>query len=307
ESADVQIILQRAQADNSWHIGRLDERDGYFCCAALTVDGKLGLIELYSADQRLGSPATGDLLSTLAVQISIALDNATLYDRLARRRAELETLLQRLINAQEEERRVVAYDIHDGLIQMLVSARLQLRNFTLDRGKADQRAEVALQKGLNQLAESIVEARRVIEGLRPAALDDLGLVATIRHFSAEMCAQSNCKLEFISNLNGLRLPMTVETTAFRIMQEAITNVRKYAHTDKLYVALHRGENNLQLVVQDWGQGFVQAAVAKGRGVGLFGMRERAKLLGGDCKIESTVGQGTRVTAWLPIKDKASYE
>ncbi len=302
-----QSILRAALNKANWHITALDVTDGpagYLCCASLHMGEELGLMEMYGRDPELGDAATGDTLATLAVQASIALDNAELYERLARRRAELQKLLEQLIDAQEEERRVVAYDIHDGLIQMLVGARLQLRNFTADRENRPDRAEAALDKGMGELGAAIVEARRVIEGLRPATLDDLGLAVTIGQLAEETRAECGYELEYETNLGNGRLPSSVETTAFRIMQEAITNARKYAQTAKLRIRLWQNNGNLEIEVRDYGRGFNPAEVdqSKRGSVGLRSMQERARLLGGECVVESKPGAGTRVTAVIPLRN-----
>ncbi len=296
-------LFDAALADGEWRTAHLPEDTrlaGYLCCSPLCVSGRPGLIELYGLSPALAEPATGNLLAALSVQISIALENAELVERLAERRAELQALVEQLITAQEEERRVVAYDIHDGLIQMLVGARLQLSNFQADRAHDPHRAEVALRKGLDELAAAIAEARRVIEGLRPAALDDLGLVTTLRQYAEETASACGCRLEFAAIPPNLRVPPPVETTAFRIAQEAITNARKYAGAQRLQVALTIGDGALVVEVRDDGVGFHPSAVAGGREVGLTGMRERARLLGGECHIESTPGTGTVVRATLPL-------
>ncbi|MBI4787298.1 MAG: hypothetical protein HY782_09655 [Chloroflexi bacterium] len=279
---------------NEWRTTGLG--DGYLCCAPLCVSGRIGRIEVYGANAALGDAASGNLLATLSTQISIALENAELYARLAARRAELQTLVAQLITAQEEERRIVAYDIHDGLIQMLVGARLQLHNFLADR------AEAQLQKGLDDLGIAIAEARRVIEGLRPAALDDLGLVAALRQFAQDTSATCGCAMEFVVQPPDLHVPARIETTAFRIAQEAITNTRKYAGAHRLRVALVLADGALVVQVRDSGRGFDLNAIARGRGVGLMGMRERARLVGGECHIESAPGEGTTVRAILPLEE-----
>jgi len=296
-------LFAAAIADGEWRTTRLPDAQtpsGFLCCVPLCVSGRPGLIELYGSSPALADPATGNLLAALSVQISIALENAELVERLAERRAELQALVEQLITAQEEERRVVAYDIHDGLIQMLVGARLQLSNFQADRARDPNRAEVALRKGLDELAAAIAEARRVIEGLRPAALDDLGLVTTLRQYAEETASACGCRLEFAAIPPNLRVPPPVETTAFRIAQEAITNARKYAGAQRLQVALTLGDGALVVEVRDDGGGFDPSAVAGGREVGLTGMRERARLLGGECTIESAPGTGTVVRATLPL-------
>ena len=300
-----QSILRAALNKANWHITALDAASGpagYLCCASLHVGEGLGLVEMYGRDPELGDAATGDTLATLAVQASIALENAGLYEKLARRRAELQKLLEQLIDAQEEERRVIAYDIHDGLIQMLVGARLHLRNFAADRETRPERAGEALNKGISELGAAIVEARRVIEGLRPATLDDLGLAATIGQLAEETQAESGWELAYETNLGSGRLPAAVETTAFRILQEAITNARKYAQTNRLRLRLWQSNGKLEIEVQDYGRGFNPAAAdqSKHGGVGLRSMQERARLLGGECVVESAPGKGTKVTAVIPL-------
>lgn len=308
ESTTVKAVLEAALRGADWRTAGLSPQEGpagFLCCAPICVDGELGLIEIYGTDPGLGKPSSGDLLATLATQVSISLDNAVLYTRLERRKTELQTLVKQLITAQEEERRVVAYDIHDGLIQMLVGARLHLRNFEADREQASARAEAALQKGLDELGAAIVEARRVIEGLRPAMLDDLGLAATVQELAEETRASCQCELEFLIEPPNLRVPSMIETTAFRIAQEALTNTRKYAQTPRLRIALTLNRNCLAIEIQDWGRGFdpgrLSALVSpETRGVGLIGMQERARLVGGECVIESQPGKGTRVRAILPL-------
>jgi signal transduction histidine kinase len=291
---ELRAMFEAAIADGEWRTTSIAE--GYLCATPLCVSGRSGLIEVYGTNIALTDPASGNLLSALGTQISIALENAELYERLAEHRAELQALVERLINAQEEERRVIAYDIHDGLIQMLVGARLQISNALVDRSN-----NPSMRKGLDELATAIAEARRVIEGLRPAALDDLGLVTTLRQYAAENSVLCGCDLEFSATPPDMRLPPLIEITAFRIAQEAINNIRKYAHSKRLHLSLHLNAEQFVLEVRDWGRGFNPESVAEGRGVGLVGMRERARLVGGECVIESKIGVGTTVRASLPIR------
>ncbi|VAW35536.1 hypothetical protein MNBD_CHLOROFLEXI01-3443 [hydrothermal vent metagenome] len=301
------IVQKQALAEGNWTTIPLSEANlpsGYLCCAPLCVEGKIGLIELYGADSILDSQATGELLATLAVQVSIALENAELVARLALRRAELQALLVQILSAQEEERRRVAYDIHDGLIQMLVGVRLQLNNYLAER-ELEPEHRGQLQKGIDGLATAIVEARRVIEGLRPAALDDLGLVETIRYAAKELCREKGCQLHFVDDVADGRLPPAVETTAFRILQEAFTNARKYAQMSHLYVTLKQDAEMFYATVKDDGDGFDmgQVITTKEGGFGLRSMQERARLLGGDCVVESEIGVGTAVYITLPIRNE----
>ncbi len=302
QSVEHQSILRAALNDGEWRASTLAPQPGpagFFCCAPFG-DGKnfQGLLEVYGTNPVLATPATGNVLAALGAQIAIALDNATLYQRLAEHRTQLQALVEQLISAQEEERRMLAYEIHDGLIQRLVAARLYLTNYAA--GQAGE-ADGDLGRGLDQLGAAITEARRVIEGLRPALLDDLGLVEALRQYVQEVGAEAGWPVTFQATPENLRVPDLIEITAFRIAQEALTNARKYAQTARVSVALALEDGVLSVVVRDWGIGFdLEAVQAERRQVGLTSMRERARLVGGECSFESAPGKGTTVRVHLPV-------
>ncbi len=240
--------------------------------------------------------STGDEIGQLAEAFN---DMAVALDR---SRTQRRNLLERLINVQEEERRVVAYDIHDGLIQRLVGARLQLSNFIAQRGSQMEKAEQSLQRGFEHLSAAIVEGRRLIEGLRPALLDDLGLAPALQELAQQVADEMGSRLEFVSNLSDGRLPPAVETTAFRIVQEALSNSRKHSRSYRLRVEIKQADGQLEIAVQDWGTGFDISCINQDHHcTGLVGMQERASLLGGRCQIESKPGKGTLVKSYLPLE------
>lgn len=217
-------------------------------------------------------------------------------------------LLEQLISVQEEERRIAAYDIHDGMIQRLIGARLQLSHFIQLRSADSDRAEASLQRAMEHLKTAIVEGRHLIEGLRPPLLDDLGLVAAVQELAQQTADEMDCTLTFENDLGDERLPAVVETTAFRIVQEALSNSRKYSHTTRLRVALARQNGELSITVQDWGIGFDTGCIgAEKRCVGLVGMKERAGLLDGTCLISSTPNVGTSISITLPLDANTSKE
>ncbi len=175
-------------------------------------------IRLFVSDPELGDPWATRLLSTLAAHASIALENVSLYEVLAEHRQRLSRLVEDLINAQEEERKIVAYDLHDGLIQYLVGARMHLRSFTALRDTNPQAAEEALEAGMAHLATAISEGRRVIEGLRPTLLDDMGLAAAIGELTRQMALAAGWEIELDLATANQQFPPSVEITAFRIVQ-----------------------------------------------------------------------------------------
>ncbi len=262
-------------------------------------DQSLGVFNITFDDRRTFAEDDLRILSLLADQAVIALENARLYKSLADRETRLHTLAQKLAHVQEGERRLVGLDLHDGLTQLLLSANMHLNTLAaLSDGLEDQtRAELALARA--RLHEAIEEARRVVSELRPAALEEFGLVGGLRQYVTEMAQTEDWKVEFIAEPAQIELDPAIESAIFRITQEALTNARKYAGTSQIRVSLLATETDLTLIVQDWGRGFNPATVSEER-LGLVGMRERAALLGGECRIESQPGQGVQVWIRVPI-------
>lgn len=216
----------------------------------------------------------------------------------AKRRRE-HRLLENLINAQEEERKLVAYDLHDGLIQQMVGARFYLTNCrdVCPIPAADARGSI--QRGCDALTQAIIEGRRIIEGLRPAALDDLGLRAAIEEIAQGAATESGWTLTLDLQDLPAEPEKTVSVTLFRIAQEALNNIRKHSEAKHVWVTLHNGDG-IYLSIADDGKGFDQDSISQdGRGVGITAMQERASLLQGACKITSQRGSGTKIDVHIP--------
>ena len=276
------------------------------CYAPLRISAsRRAVVELVGVSQEVLDSWHCKLFSTLMAQGSIALENADLYQRLAHHRQQLQQLVSELITAQEEERRVVAYDIHDGLLQYLVAARLLLRNYAAMAEKNPTSARQLLEAGMEQVATAISEGRRIIEGMRPTLLDDLGLEAAVREVATGMARRADWRLTLDLTLHETELPPETEIAAFRIIQEALTNAYKYARGQQILVRLAIEGETLTILVQDWGQGFELAGVNANYGhVGLVAMQERARLVGGICTITSRPGAGVRVFVRLPLNLEA---
>jgi signal transduction histidine kinase len=241
------------------------------------------------------------ILGLLADQAAIALENARLYQSLADRETRLQTLAQKLADVQEEERRLIGLDLHDGLTQLLLSANMHFDTLASLAHNLDNQTQAELNLGRARLHEAINEARQVVSELRPAALEDYGLVGGLRHYVTELSQREKWQLEFSAPPGEIKLAPAIEAAIFRIAQEALTNTRKHAAAGRVRVALQLEAAELHLQVQDWGQGFNLAAISEeSRRLGLVGMRERAALLNGECRVTSQPGQGTRIWVHIPL-------
>jgi signal transduction histidine kinase len=220
-------------------------------------------------------------------------------DKTARERA-LGALVEQVVVAQEEERRRVAYDVHDGVAQLVVSAKQHV-DTAVDLWSADpERAAAETAIAADRLAQAIAETRRILAALRPLAVDTAGLAAATRRSLDDVARDTGWSVSLVDNLEGSRLPPPVEAAAFRILQEALANARKHAGTTRIEVVLTREADRFHLDVRDHGVGLADSAGA--RGLGLASMHERARLLGGSCVVEPAHGGGTRVHAQLPLRD-----
>lgn len=222
-------------------------------------------------------------------------------DRDARLTQELHSATVKLINAQEEERRTIARELHDEVGQVLTAIKVELS--IAQRQIEDQ--------GLP--AESLAEAQAIADGglrtvrditelLHPAALDDLGLAAAIDASLRGLARRHDIKVEFSQLDMAERLAPMTEVAAYRIVQEAITNVARHSRAAHCSVKLVRLASKLMVEVEDDGTGFDPNTIRGNGGFGLVGIRERAAHLGGSVHIVSARGQGTRVSVELPVEN-----
>lgn len=273
-------------------------------CLPLRMKERIaGVLEAYGPES-LAEEAAVEILRSLAAQAASALENARLYGQLAERERRLADLIGQLFTAQEEERRRVSYEVHDGLAQMAAAAHQHLQGFSTFYPPDSEEGRALLSQALELVQRTVGEARRVIANLRPTALDDFGLRTALR-IEADRLRQEGYRVDYESNLEeDERLPFAVETALFRIAQEALTNVRKHAKTRRVRVRLDRLEDRARLGVRDWGRGFDPSAPRVGDGpgerIGLNSMQERVALLDGSFLVRSRPGVGALVTVEVPL-------
>lgn len=209
----------------------------------------------------------------------------------------------KIIEAQEEERRRLSREIHDGPAQML--ANVMMRSDLIERVYREGGIEAALAeiKSFKQMVRtSLYEVRRIIYDLRPMALDDLGLVPTLKKYLRTIeDYYKTVKITFINLKDERRLPANYEVALFRLIQESVQNALKHAEAAEIQVKLEISDNTATVVVKDDGKGF-DPKKRKYNSFGIMGMKERVDLLGGQFAISSKPGQGAAVIIQVPVPD-----
>lgn len=212
---------------------------------------------------------------------------------------ELRKLSHRLVEVQESERRHLARELHDEIGQLLTGLKLALATATL---APDEKAKTGLEQPQALVNELMGRVRDLSLDLRPAMLDDLGLLHALLWQFDRYTAQTGVRVVFNhAGIEGQRLEPNVETSAYRIIQESLTNVARHAGVSEVKVNVSADAEHLSVRVMDDGAGFSpETALASAASSGLTGMRERARLLGGTFALESVPASGTRITVQLPL-------
>ena len=207
--------------------------------------------------------------------------------------------LKHLLQSSDHERQLIAYEIHDGLAQYLAGAIMQLEAFQHLKEAKPNDAAKAFQTAMAMLHQGHFEVRRLIADVRPPVLDESGIIEAIAHLIHEESHKKGPKIESHCDVSFDRLTPIVENAIYRIVQEGLTNACRYSKSERVNVELSQHGDQLRIRIQDWGQGFDPETVHEDR-FGLAGVRERARLLGGNAVIESIVGQGTCITVEIPL-------
>ncbi|MEY2669394.1 MAG: hypothetical protein RJA59_2032, partial [Pseudomonadota bacterium] len=225
--------------------------------------------------------------------------NATLRDR----EAALEKLYEKVVSAQEDERKRIARELHDDTSQSLAALVMAIDG-----------ALAALKAGLTPRLEetkalavrTIEEVHRMILDLRPSVLDDLGLQSAIRWYAERHLTGRGISVRCEFDAPDRRFPAAFETALFRVCQEAMSNIARHAHAESVLIQLSEGEGAIRIEIEDDGRGFEPDKVshAERRHFGLMGIEERVEILGGKVKIDSAPGQGTRIRLEVPLPREA---
>lgn len=248
-----------------------------------------------------------DFLLSVGSQIGLAVENALLWNEVKHKDEIRTQLLQKLITAQEDERKRIARELHDETSQSLSSFLLGLK---LIEGSKDLEQVKERTGELRELvSQTLNDIHNLALELRPTILDDLGLLAAVERYIASITEKTGIEIDLqVLGLEKISLRPEVETAVYRIIQEALTNVVKYAQAESISILVERQGSHLIVIIEDDGIGFdlnkLQEPSLEYKHLGIFGMEERASIVGGSFSIESEPGIGTTVYFRLPLEEVA---
>ncbi len=279
-----------------------DEIRSELCVPLRVRERVIGVVNVESPRPAAYSHEDQRVLETIAAQIAVAIQNAHLLDNLRLQHDRLKELSRQLVQAHESESRAIGRELHDQIGQILTAL-----NLTLELAR---QVSPALAPGKIAHAQELVgdlqnRVSRLSLQLRPPMLDDLGLVPALLWHINRYYGQNSTQVEFKhSGVESKRFHTEIETTAYRCIQEALTNIERHAHARNVRIHIHAGADNMEIEIQDDGQGFDPVrALEKNRG--LMGIRERAHLLGGAFEIESASERGARLLLRLPLEGRVA--
>ena len=267
---------------------------------SLIHEGQLiGTINVASFDQvRTFSQDELSSLQGLADQAALAIVKTLLFEQVSAGRQHMSALSQALIEVQENERRAIALELHDELGQILSAVKLSLDTIL---HMTDSASDEPVNRIKAMLDDLISRVRRMSLQLRPSMLDDMGLLPALQWLFNNYTTQNGAVLSFEQAGVDRRFSPKVEITTYRIIQEALTNVTRHAGNRQVDIFIYADEHILNLKIRDYGVGFDPVvSLSRGLSSGLSGMRERARMLGGEMTIESAPGKGTQLSVKLPV-------
>jgi PAS domain S-box-containing protein len=293
-------LVRDLAVERSYPAARLLYANGYRSRLSVPLQGRervLGILNMLWREPDGPPMAQLEVIRQVGAMVALALEKGRLFEEVHAARERLEALSQRLLQVQEAERQHIARELHDEIGQALTALKL-----SLDAAGSVSLKDVhaRLQATQRQLDELLGRVRNLALDLRPAMLDDLGLLPALVWLFERYGVQAGVHVNFEHRGLERRFNPEIETAAYRIVQEALTNVTRHAGVHEVTVRMWSDASNLCVQIVDHGAGFdAEAALGAGVTSGVAGMRERALLLGGRFTVESAPGKGTRVSAELP--------
>lgn len=294
------LLIGDTAADPLWTPGEESEQPRCWLGTTLIVDGALiGVCTIEKMQPRFFTDEHRRTVAALVAQAAVALHNAGLFEQAREGRARLQALSRQLVEMQEAERRRIARELHDQIGQSLTGLKLLLEMVSI---LPPDRIAAQVREARATVTELMAYVRELSLDLRPAMLDDLGLLpALLWHFD-RYTVQTSVRVLFLHFGVRRRFGAEIEIAAYRIIQEALTNVARHAHVGEVSVQIQADDTMLSILVQDQGRGCdPQAALNQHASSGLAGMRERAVLLGGYMTITAAPEAGFALAVVLPLR------
>lgn len=267
----------------------------------LKYDGKtIGVMVLGFSKPYEWMPTERDLLKAIADRSALAIHRARITDALREREGRIAELSAHLLKVQEEERKRISRELHDETGQALMVIRLYLG--MLEAGLKTQASKHKVKETLEVVDRTIEGIRRIIGRLSPLVLQELGLFAAIRKEAKDLERNRKVKTRVAISDEVGRLSQETETTIYRIVQEALHNIAKHAQATHASITMNRVDGIVKLQVEDDGVGIFPKSNFRGNSFGLAGIKERVGMLGGDVRIISMKGKGTRIEISVPATD-----
>jgi len=238
--------------------------------------------------------------SALGRQVGVVIENARLYEQVQAGREHLQVLSRKLVQVQETERRQIARELHDEIGQALTGLKL---NLEISARQPPDATRENLSSALSLINDLMEYVRNLSLDLRPAMLDDLGLLDTLLWYFGRYSALTHVKVHCEHTGMEHRFPFEVETTAYRIVQEALTNVARHAQATQVKMSITEISGAIRMEISDNGKSFQVDKILSAKNhkrLGLIGMKERIEMVGGSLAIESAPGKGTTVRAEVPF-------
>jgi PAS domain S-box-containing protein len=264
----------------------------------IASDNVIGLLELGKSGAGHFSSDNTRWAEALAGQAAVAIQNAILFNQVHASSERLQFLAHKMVEVQENERFHIARELHDEAAQALSSLKLNLGRLEQDPDCPEHlRSRIC---DLKTLADGVLESlHRLAVNLRPVTLDQLGLVAALEQYAHKLNSQQLSVQFKALGFEGERISPALETSLYRIVQEALTNTVRYAQASNVGILLERRKGKVRVFVEDDGIGFEPHNILNGDHLGLVGIRERAEMLGGSLIIESAPGKGTSLIVEVP--------
>ncbi len=285
---------------------------GWVVLAPIMSKGKtIGIMQVDRPPEAEGFDSEEvEIIFAIARATAVAIENARLIDMLGQKEQLLHQLVNKLITAQEDERKIIAADLHDGIIQSLIAIWYRLQRLSSSEGMEPENWHSEIMELTGVLNEQIQEIRRILYDLRPIILDNYGLIPAVEAHVNSIIEKYDLPIELEISGEKQRLDSKTEVALFRILQEALTNVVKHAGATNVRVSLNIEDENVGLIVEDNGFGITKNNYNQSQPMhrlGLAGIQERALLLEGDCKIDSQPGKGTKIKVSIPSKTSSGEE